>query len=63
MNSIELYNTLANLIKYSGKEIKEQHITADGATAVLNIDGEDIRIFVCPVVKLPCDIIEMDYAD
>jgi hypothetical protein len=48
----KLFDQLTRLLLYSGSEIKEKSITNDGATAVVDFGGEDIRIFVAPVNKI-----------
>jgi len=47
----KLFEQLARLLEYSGQEIKEKSVTEDGATAVVDMDGEEIRIFVSPVSR------------
>lgn len=49
--SKKLFEQLARLLEYSGQSIREKQLTNDGATAVVDMDGEQIRIYVAPVVN------------
>lgn len=46
---MKLFDELSRLLEYSGREVKEKSITADGATAIIKLDNEEFRIFVAPV--------------
>lgn len=46
---MDLFEELSRLLQYSGKKVIETSYTADGVTAVVELNGKEYRIFVAPV--------------
>lgn len=56
--SQKLFEHLSRLLEYSGQKVSEASVTEDGATAIVNIDGEDLRIFIAPAQRFEPQVIE-----
>ena len=49
--SHKLMQKIKSLLGYAGSNIKEVMHTADGSIIDVDLDGEDVRIFVMPKAK------------
>lgn len=44
--TLDLYEELSRLLRYSGKEVQGVSLTADGAFATVSMNGEKFNLFV-----------------